>query len=142
MELNTYKNLILERERFKRDIWTKFCSKEYPARISDSRFLTIFLNQAQKTYHRYVSYYCWINWVDLDVLSNRLSKIETQLMYLFNKIVLVMSVFKAQLQKIHLQQGYEKILYAIEDFSFGVIDDRIRAQKLSIENLKKSLQLD
>lgn len=63
-------------------------------------------------------------------------------MYLFNKIVLVMSVFKAQLQKIHLQQGYEKILYTIEDFSFGVIDDRIRAQKLSIENLKKSLQLD
>lgn len=129
------KGCEIDDRRFKAEIWSKFCSNDYPFGLPTAVFLTTILTKAKKTYRRYVSFYCWINWQELEKLEQRLLLSEKQLSQLYFLIYAVAERYKTTISKVHLTQQYQQFLLLVEEFSFGVVDDRILANDMCVEKI-------
>lgn len=131
--------LIDRRRHFKESIWYSLCPNDYPKDLTTHDFLKIVLTQAKKTYFRYVSFYCFVNWCETEYLETRLGRSEMDMFRLFDKVCSIKATFGPEIKSGHLEMHYNAFLSTIEEFSLGIVDDRIKAGVFLIESLKKEL---
>lgn len=139
MKIKKFEKVEIGRNNLKKDIWELFCSGDYPKKITTHRFLSLFLNKAKNTYFQYVSSYCSINWLEVDTLQSKLGVSESEMSHLFEVACSVKSTFKAEIQSGLLEESYNKFLSTVEEFSLGIVDDRINIYEGEIQQLKKRL---
>lgn len=125
------------REQFRERTWQLFCSKDYEPKMSTDRFLTIILHKAKKTYLRYVSLYCNINWIVTDTLEVKLLETEIRMFKLFDSIALVVQEFRKEMRDTYLKDKYQNFLDLVENFSLGVVEDREYAFQMVFNPIKQ-----
>lgn len=129
-----------EQHRLKLAVWSCFCSKDYPDGLSNSQFFNIVLQQAKKTYLRYVRLYSRINWCeDKDATKNKIALFEKDLSKMVLTVASVQDTFLKTAQFAPFKRQYSFFLETSEQFVLGILDDYLHNLRLVHNALGKKL---
>lgn len=137
MKIVNHKSLEEQRSLLKKEIWKRFCKKEFPRSLSSKKFLTIFFKEAEKTYSTYVRYYASINWVHTSLLQKKLLYLEDRFSKLSEDICRVTSFFSAEIKSIKTKEKADNFYIAVKEFHDGVITDLVLIDKSILTEIKR-----